>query len=85
MLADPESAPIDDKLRATLALLRKVTKEGAVTADDMRVVLATGVSKAQIEDALTVCFASTCSTGSPIRSSSTSARPRTSRQARAIC
>lgn len=56
MLADLESAPIDDKLRATLRLLRKVTKESAVTPDDMRTVLATGVTKSQIEDALAVCF-----------------------------
>lgn len=57
MLADLDSAPIDDKLRATLRLLRKVTKEGAVTADDMREVLRAGVTKSQIEDALAVCFA----------------------------
>jgi hypothetical protein len=43
-------------LRATLRLLRKVTKEHAVTVDDMRVVLAAGVTKRQIEDALAVCF-----------------------------
>jgi hypothetical protein len=57
VLADVDTAPIDDKLRATLKLLRKLTKEHAVTADDMRAVLAAGVSKQQIEDALAVCFA----------------------------
>jgi hypothetical protein len=60
VLADVDAAPIDAKLRATLKLLRKVTKaggEGAVTADDMREVLQAGVSKQQIEDALAVCFA----------------------------
>lgn len=57
MLADVDTAPIDDKLRATLKLLSKVTKEGVVTADDMRVVLAIGVTKQQIKDALAVCFA----------------------------
>ena len=57
MLADVDAAPIDDKLRATLKLLRKVTKEAAVTPDDMRTVLATGVTKQQILDALAVCFA----------------------------
>jgi hypothetical protein len=56
VLADLDSAPIDEKLRVTLRLLRKVTKEGAVTADDMRTVLAAGVTKSQIEDALAVCF-----------------------------
>jgi len=57
VLADVDAAPIDPKLRATLKLLRKLTKEHAVTADDMREVLAAGVSKQQIEDALAVCFA----------------------------
>ena len=57
VLADPESAPIDDKLRATLRLLRKLTKEHAVTPDDMKAVLAAGVTRSQIEDALAVCFA----------------------------
>jgi alkylhydroperoxidase family enzyme len=58
VLADPATAPIGEPLRATLALLRKVTREPeAVTADDMRTVLAAGVSRGQIEDALEVCFA----------------------------
>jgi hypothetical protein len=43
-------------LRATLHLLRKLTKEHAVGIDDMRVALAAGVTKRQIEDALAVCF-----------------------------
>lgn len=57
VLADVESAAIDDKLRATLRLLRKLTKEGAVSAADMRAVLEAGVTRSQIEDALAVCFA----------------------------
>lgn len=57
MLADLDSAPIDDKLRATLRMLRTLTVEHTVSADDMRTVLATGVTKAQIRDALAVCFA----------------------------
>jgi hypothetical protein len=57
VLADVDAAPIDDKLRATLRLLHKLTKEGAVTAADMREVLAAGVTSSQIEDALAVCFA----------------------------
>ena len=56
VLADLDAAPIDDKLRATLRLLRKLTTEHTVTADDMRTVLAAGVTKSQIEDALAVCF-----------------------------
>jgi hypothetical protein len=38
-------------------MLRKLTREHAVDADDMRGVLAAGVSREQIEDALAVCFA----------------------------
>jgi alkylhydroperoxidase family enzyme len=57
VLADLDTAPIDDKLRATLRMLRKLTKEHAVTADDMRTVLAAGVTRKQIEEALAVCFA----------------------------
>jgi uncharacterized peroxidase-related enzyme len=55
-LADLETAPIDERLRATLRMLRKLTRGHAVDADDMRAVLAAGVSRQQIEDALAVCF-----------------------------
>jgi alkylhydroperoxidase family enzyme len=58
-LADLASAKISDNLRATLAMLAKVTRDhSSVTADDMRAVLAVGVTRAQIEDALMVgwCF-----------------------------
>jgi len=57
VLADVDTAPVSDKLKATLRLLRKLSKEHTVTADDMKAVLATGVTKSQIEDALAVCFA----------------------------
>ncbi len=58
VLADLATAPIDDRLRATLAFLRKVTREhGNVTADDVKALLAKGVTRAQLEDALHVCFA----------------------------
>jgi uncharacterized peroxidase-related enzyme len=57
VLADLETAPIEEPLRATLRLLAKLTREHAVTADDMRAVLAVGVSREQIEDALAVCCA----------------------------
>jgi alkylhydroperoxidase family enzyme len=57
-LADLDSAKLEPKLRLTLELLRKVTREhAAVTADDMRRLLDAGVTRAQIEDALAVCFA----------------------------
>jgi uncharacterized peroxidase-related enzyme len=57
VLADLETAPIEEPLRATLRLVAKLTREHAVSADDMRAVLAAGVSRAQIEDALAVCCA----------------------------
>jgi hypothetical protein len=57
VLADVETAPIDDKLRATLKLLRTLTKEHAVTPAEIKTVLATGVTKSQVEDAFAVCFA----------------------------
>lgn len=57
VLSDLETAPIKEPLRATLRMLRKLTREHAVTADDIRAVLYSGVSPQQIEDALAVCFA----------------------------
>ncbi|MGH9585252.1 MAG: carboxymuconolactone decarboxylase family protein [Bryobacteraceae bacterium] len=57
VLSDLEAAPIEEPLRATLRILRKMTREHALTADDMRTVLSSGVSREQIEDALAVCFA----------------------------
>jgi AhpD family alkylhydroperoxidase len=56
-LTDLDAAPIGEPLRATLRMLRKLTREHTVEADDMRAVLATGVSRAQIEDALAVSLA----------------------------
>jgi uncharacterized peroxidase-related enzyme len=56
VLANAETAPIEEPLRATLRMLRKLTRDHAVTADDMRALLAAGVSREQIEDALAVCF-----------------------------
>jgi alkylhydroperoxidase family enzyme len=56
--ADLATAPIAEPLRATLGFLRKVTREyDKVTADDVRPLLALGVTRSQIEDALNVCFA----------------------------
>jgi uncharacterized peroxidase-related enzyme len=56
VLADLETAPIEEPLRATIRMLRKLARERSVDADDMRAVLAAGVSREQIEDALAVCF-----------------------------
>ena len=55
-LVDLETAVIDEPVRATLRMLRKLTRDHTVNADDMRAVLAAGVSREQIEDALAVCF-----------------------------
>jgi alkylhydroperoxidase family enzyme len=57
VLTDLESAPVEDGLRATLRMLGKLTQEGNVSAGDMRDVLAAGVSRQQVEDALAVCAA----------------------------
>lgn len=56
MLSDLETAAIEEPLRATLRMLRKLTREHALDADDMRAALAARVSREQIEDALAVCF-----------------------------
>ena len=56
VLSDFETAPIEEPLRATLRMLRKLTRDHTVDAHDMRAVLAAGASRQQIEDALAVCF-----------------------------
>ena len=57
VLTDLESAPIEEPLRATLRMLGKLTAEGKIGAEDVREVLAAGVSAQQVEDALAVCAA----------------------------
>jgi uncharacterized peroxidase-related enzyme len=57
VLADLDSAPIEEGLRATLGMLGKLTSEGTLSADDIRAMLSAGVSHQQIEDALAVSFA----------------------------
>jgi uncharacterized peroxidase-related enzyme len=57
VLADLESAPVEEPLRATLRMLGKLTAEGNVGTVDMREVLSAGVSPQQVEDALAVCAA----------------------------
>jgi uncharacterized peroxidase-related enzyme len=56
-LSNLETAPIEESLRATLRMLDKLTREHGVEPEDMHAVLAAGASRAQIEDALAVCFA----------------------------
>jgi alkylhydroperoxidase family enzyme len=57
VLLDYTTAPINEKLRATLGLLRKMTLEPEqLTADDVRPVLALGVSRQAVADAMNVAF-----------------------------
>jgi uncharacterized peroxidase-related enzyme len=57
VLSDLETAPIEEPLRATLRMLQKLTRDHTVDANDMRRVLAAGVSPEQVEDALAIGFA----------------------------
>jgi uncharacterized peroxidase-related enzyme len=57
VLADLDSAPIEEGLRTTLRMLGKLTREGTVSAEDMRQVMSAGISRQQVEDALAVCAA----------------------------
>jgi len=57
VLADLATAPIDDKLRATLGFLRKVTRDHvALVRDDVAQLLALGITRDQVRDALAVAF-----------------------------
>ena len=57
MLADLESAPIDDKLKAMLRYLRKVTlTPDEVVAEDARALKQAGISRSAAEDALLVAY-----------------------------
>jgi alkylhydroperoxidase family enzyme len=56
-LADLDTAPINEPLRATLRMLAKLTSEHAIDVGDIRAVLASGVTPAQIDDALAVGLA----------------------------
>jgi uncharacterized peroxidase-related enzyme len=56
-LSNLDTAPLGEPLRATLRMLRKLAREQSVNTNDMRAVLAAGVSRQQVEDALAVAFA----------------------------
>ncbi|MGV9799745.1 carboxymuconolactone decarboxylase family protein [Mycobacterium sp. NPDC003449] len=56
-LDDLDSAPIGEPLRAMLGLLGKLAREHRIEPDDVRAVLAAGVTRQQIEDALAVALA----------------------------
>jgi uncharacterized peroxidase-related enzyme len=57
VLADLDHAVIEEPLRATLRVLHKLTLEQSVGVDDMRALIAAGVSSSAIRDALAVAFA----------------------------
>jgi alkylhydroperoxidase family enzyme len=57
VLGDFESAPISDRLKATLRFLRTMTLDpDALTPDDARAVLAAGVTKAALTEAIHVAY-----------------------------
>jgi alkylhydroperoxidase family enzyme len=57
VLDDYTTAPIDDRLRATLGLLEKMTLDHrSLVPEDVRTVMRAGVSKQAIQDALEVAF-----------------------------
>ena len=57
-LADPEGAEISAKAKAMLKVIEKVTLDhGALTADDMAPVLAAGVTRDGVLEALAVAWA----------------------------
>ena len=57
VLDDYTTAPIDERLRATLGLLKKMTLDhGNLGSDDVRMVMRAGVSREAIQDAMEVAF-----------------------------
>lgn len=56
VLENLDTAPIEEPLRATLRFLTAVTRS-TVTAADAHAVLAAGVTRSQLDDALAVCWA----------------------------
>jgi alkylhydroperoxidase family enzyme len=58
VLADLDTAPIAEPLRATLRFLRKVTRHHqAVDPADVHALFGLGLTRRHVEDALAVCFA----------------------------
>ena len=57
ILDNYKTAPINEQLRATLGLLETMTlRHESLTAEDVRIVMRTGVSKNAIREALEVAF-----------------------------
>jgi AhpD family alkylhydroperoxidase len=56
-LADLQTAPIEERLRATLQVLGKLTRENHLDAEDIVSAMSAGASYQQLKDAFAVCFA----------------------------
>lgn len=56
VLADLDTAPIDDRLRATLRMLGTLTRRHAVDPREVHAALDAGATPQQIKQALLVCF-----------------------------
>jgi uncharacterized peroxidase-related enzyme len=56
-LADVDTAPVDEPLRATLRMLGKLAQQNSIDANDIHAVLDASVSPDQIKDALAVSLA----------------------------
>ena len=56
-LANLQTAPIEEPLRATLQVLGKLTRDNGLEVEDIRTALAAGASDEQLKDAFGVCFA----------------------------
>jgi alkylhydroperoxidase family enzyme len=57
VLDEHASAPVDDKLRQTLYLLEKMTRQPEqLSPEDVRRAMRAGASKAAIQDAIEVAF-----------------------------
>ena len=56
-LADLDTAPLAEPLRATLRMLATLSRTGTIGAGEMRAVLAAGATRVQVRDALAVAFA----------------------------
>jgi hypothetical protein len=85
VLADLESAPIEEPLGPTLRMLGQLTAEGKLSVEDMRKVLADGVSSQQVEDALSSAPRSIPPIGSPTLSASRCSIPMASRREPSTC
>lgn len=55
-LEDVDTAPIDERLRATLRMLGKLSRGHGISTGDIEAVLDAGVSPREIEDAFAVCL-----------------------------